>query len=106
MIEGEYETSLDDTEAQVSADAKEYKQDNAAGSLLGDGGTGTFSKDTSSVEPASPVVTYAQAADAIAKAKDMDVLELAGDYINMVHDADQRAELGTLYKRKFDELKG
>lgn len=107
VIEGEYETSLDDTEAQVAIDSTQVEKKGGSG---GDGsytgGSGGVPSDGSATAETSPVVTYAQAADAIAKAKDMDVLELAGDYINMVQDADQRTELHALYAEKEAGLKG
>ena len=45
----------------------------------------------------APSMTYAQVSEKIAKSDAMDVLELAGDFINMVADIDQRAELRELY---------
>ena len=44
-----------------------------------------------------PSMTYAQVAEKIAKCDAIDVLELAGDFINMVANVDQRGELRELY---------
>ena len=44
-----------------------------------------------------PSMTYALVAEKIAKSDAMDVLELAGDFINMVVNEDQRGELRELY---------
>jgi hypothetical protein len=50
-------------------------------------------------------VTFAQVADAIAKAGDFDALALAGDLIKAVHDEQHRAELQASYEKREAELK-
>lgn len=53
----------------------------------------------------APEVTYAQVADKINKSDSLDVLEIAGDLIQMVSSIDQRNELGKLYKEKLESFK-
>lgn len=50
------------------------------------------------------LMTYAQVADRIAKAGDVDALAIAGDLISSVADTAQRAELNTLWEARSDEL--
>ena len=57
------------------------------------------------IPDAAPTVKYAQVADKISKADGIDVLELAGDFINMVEDAGQRIELTALFDARLEELK-
>lgn len=49
-------------------------------------------------------MTYAQVADRIAKAGDVDALGIAGDLISSVQDAGQRGELNTLWEQRNDAL--
>lgn len=49
-------------------------------------------------------MTYAQVADRIAKASDVDALAIAGDLISSVQDSAQRSELNTLWDARSDEL--
>lgn len=49
-------------------------------------------------------MTYAQVAERIAKASDVDALAIAGDLISSVQDTKQRAELNTLWETRSDEL--
>lgn len=55
---------------------------------------------------AEPVMSYAQVADAIAKAGDLDALALAQDMIRGVEKEDQRDELGELAAHRRTELAG
>ena len=50
------------------------------------------------------VMTYAQMADRIAKAGDVEALDIAGGFISAVQDVQQRAELNTLWEQRSDEL--
>lgn len=56
------------------------------------------------VDDGAPAVTYAQVADAIVKAKDLDKLAEAEDLIGAVGDAEQRAELVTKANARRGEL--
>lgn len=56
------------------------------------------------VQEATPVVSYAAVADRMHKAKDLDALADAADLIGEVADADQRAELTTLYNERTANL--
>ena len=56
------------------------------------------------VEDAQPKVTYAQVADALHKAPDLESLDAAADLINAVADEVQRAELSAIYDRRAAEL--
>lgn len=56
------------------------------------------------VEKSAPVVTFAQVADAINKAKDVDVLDVAADMIGEIADEAQRKELGDLYHARREAL--
>ncbi|MGJ7500107.1 hypothetical protein ACSFBF_07080 [Variovorax sp. ZT5P49] len=49
-------------------------------------------------------MTYAQVADRIAKAVDVDALGIAGDLISSVQDVGQRGELNTLWEQRNDAL--
>lgn len=49
-------------------------------------------------------LTFAQVADAIAKAKDLDVLDVAADLIGLVPDAEQQKELTAMYQKRREEL--
>lgn len=49
-------------------------------------------------------LTYAQVADKIAKADDIDALNLAGDLISTVQNPEHRKELNTLWDQRSDEL--
>ena len=53
----------------------------------------------------SPEVTYAQVADKLNRAKDIDELGAAADLIQYVSDMGQRDELGNLYKQRNAELR-
>ena len=53
----------------------------------------------------APSMTYAQVAEKIAKCDAMDVLELAGDFINMVVNEDQREELRLIYATRETAIK-
>lgn len=56
-------------------------------------------------EPDAPItVTYAQVAEKLNKATDMDLLDAAADLIGEVPDPQQRAELGELYGQRKAEL--
>lgn len=52
----------------------------------------------------APVVTYAEVADAISKAKNLDALYAAADLIGEVADEGQRAELAAAYKQRESEM--
>lgn len=49
-------------------------------------------------------LTYAQVADGLEKAKDLDVLDVAADLIQCVPDQQQRTELTGIYQRRKEEL--
>lgn len=53
---------------------------------------------------ATDVMTYAQVADAIQKAKNIDTLDEAADLIKHVADADQQGELRVMYDQRKDQL--
>lgn len=55
-------------------------------------------------EAQEPAITYAQVADAIGKAQNLDALYTAADLIGEVEDAAQREELTALYKQRESEL--
>ena len=57
-------------------------------------------------KPAAPVVTFAQVAGAMNKAKDMDALDAAADLIGEVADAEHRAELSAKYEARKAEREG
>jgi hypothetical protein len=61
--------------------------------------------DTTGATDAEPKVSFAQVADAIAKAADLDALALAGDLIKSVGDEQQRTELQAKYDARETELK-
>lgn len=52
----------------------------------------------------APVVTFAQVAEKLNKATDVDVLAADADLINQVQDEAQRKELGELYRARREEL--
>ena len=56
------------------------------------------------VQDAQPKVSYAQVADALVKAADLDQLADAGDLIGAVADESQRAELRAIHGRRMTEL--
>lgn len=56
------------------------------------------------VEDAQPKVTYAQVADALHKAADVDALGAAADLINAVADEAQRAELSAIYGQRREAI--
>ena len=55
--------------------------------------------------PAELTMTYAQVAEKIKKSDALDVLEMAGDFINAVANIDQRLELRVLYTTKLERLR-
>jgi len=69
-------------------------------------GASTESADDTqkSAEKSAPVVTFAQVAESINRAKDIDVLDVAGDLIGEVADEEQRKELGELFNKRREEL--
>lgn len=56
------------------------------------------------VKPSAPEVSFAQVADKLNKAEDVDLLAVAADLIGEVSDEQQRKELGELYKSRLAEL--
>ena len=60
--------------------------------------------DAAPAEPADIVFTYAQVADRLTKAADMDRLAEAGSLINAVADAGHRKELVALYEQRATEM--
>lgn len=54
----------------------------------------------------APAVTYAQVADKLNKAEDMDLLDVAADLIGEVPDAGQREELQALYRQRQAQIGG
>lgn len=56
------------------------------------------------VQDAVPKITYAQVADALHKAADIDALSTAADLIGEVADPQQRAELSAIYDRRAAEF--
>ena len=56
------------------------------------------------VEKAAPVVTFAQVAEKLQKAGDIDLLDAYADLIGEVEDAEQRKELGDLYHQRREAL--
>lgn len=61
-------------------------------------------KSAEKAPDAGPVVTYAQVADAINRAKDAEALAVAADLIGAVTDPQQRSELAQLYGQRAEEL--
>lgn len=61
-------------------------------------------KSAEKAPDAGPVVTYAQVADAINRAKDAEALAVAADLIGAVTDPQQRSELTQLYGQRAEEL--
>lgn len=57
------------------------------------------------VEKAAPVITYAQVAEKLQKAADVDLLGAAADLIGEISDEGQRAELGDMYRARLEELR-
>lgn len=52
----------------------------------------------------APVLSYAEVADGLHKAQDMDALALAGSQIGLVRDAGHRAELAAIYDNRAEQL--
>lgn len=61
-------------------------------------------KDAAKTAAAAPVMTYAQVADKLNRAGDLDKLAEAGSLIAAVADETQRTELGVIYDRRAAEL--
>lgn len=63
-------------------------------------------QDAAASDPATGEIhmTYAQVADRITKAADLDALGIAGDLISSVQDPEQRKELNTLWEDRSDAL--
>jgi hypothetical protein len=57
------------------------------------------------VEKAAPVITYAQVAEKLQKAADVDLLGAAADLIGEISDEGQRAELGDMYRARLEEFR-
>jgi recombination protein RecT len=90
-IEGSWDPVPDDTPAEQTPAAKaEEKAGDAAPAA-----------NTGKPDP----LTYAQVADKINRADSSDVLEIAGDFIQLVENIDQRNELSKLYKDKLADFK-
>lgn len=51
------------------------------------------------------VITFAQVADKLNKAEDLDLLDIAADFIQYVPSIDHRNELGAIYKKRSDDFK-
>lgn len=64
--------------------------------------TGEIKAQQASAEPEA--LTYAQVAEHLQKAEDVDLLDIAADFIQMVKDEVQRSELTELYKQRKQEL--
>lgn len=62
------------------------------------------SSPAASSAAADDALTFAQVADAIAKAKDPDVLDVAADLITLVPDEPQQKELTAMYLQRREEL--
>lgn len=54
----------------------------------------------------APVLTFAQVAEKLHAAKDLDALNVAGDLISEVLDTQQQAELNAAYEARIEELSG
>ena len=76
--------------------------------LTVDADTGeVIGEETNQAQPADHSgITYATVADSIAKAKDLDVLDVAADLIEQVADAQKQLELRDLYQTRRAELNG